>query len=496
MSTIKKMKNAGIWQALKIIIQVVTQFGYMAVMARLLTKADFGLMALAGSFIGFGILFSEAGMGAALIQRKNITQNHMNAAVQGSILTGIIVFILLYFTSDFIAVFFEQPTLAPIIKVVGVIVILSSLSIVSKSLLQKSFKFKHTSLVAMITIIFGYSLGVITALRGMGVWSLVIANLSSVLLSSLILIYLSPIKFSFKLYIHEWKELFSFGSGLILARLINLFSTHGLNLVLGKIFVPAQLGIFERANTVKTLPSSYLGEILDTIMFPTMAEIQDEEERLFKIYQHGLGVVNTILMPVALFLILFSKEVVLILLGEDWLETVLPLQIMFLVLPFSSSIRMADSVIRAKGLIYKNVYRRAVYVVVLIFTVALGGYFYGLIGAAIGVAFSYIFNYIYMLFLVKSIFQKKITEIFIQPLLSGLRLALIILIPILIYTSVFNAWSHDSIWKFIVLTILMGMTIIILVWKRPTILGEYLQETLVRLFPKFKNKKDENTNYR
>src|SRR5699024_2924759 len=120
-----------------------------------------------------------------------------------------------------------------------------------------------------------------------------------------------------------------------LSRLISRFSSNGLNLVLGKFFHPAQLGLFERTNTIKSLPSSYLGDVLDTIMFPAMAEIQSENDRVFKVYQHGLGVVNTLLMPLALFLIIYSKEIVLLLLGSNWIDAVLPLQIMFIVLPFS-----------------------------------------------------------------------------------------------------------------------------------------------------------------
>ena len=92
MGLVKKLKSAGKWQTLQIVIQVIAQFGYMAIMARLLTKADFGLMALALSFIGFGTIFSEGGMGVSLIQRKNINQKHINAALQSSVLIGVVIF--------------------------------------------------------------------------------------------------------------------------------------------------------------------------------------------------------------------------------------------------------------------------------------------------------------------------------------------------------------------------------------------------------------------
>lgn len=483
-----KLKSAGFWQALQTVVQVISQFGYMAIMARLLSKADFGLMALANGFIGLGMLFSTAGMGTAIIQRKDATQKHYNAALHASFLISFIVFIIIYFSAPYIANFYNQPELTLIVKVIGVGVVLNSINSVSRSILQKNFRFKATSNITIFVTLTGYTVGIVLGILGYGVWSLIAASLTISLLNAIIMFYYAPVQLKIKFYYKEFKELFSYGFGMILLSINNYLGSGGLNLILGKIMPPAQLGIFERSNQIKTLPSGYLGNILDTIMFPAMSEIQDEKERLFRIYQHSLGMVNTILMPVAFFLIFFSKEVVLILLGDKWLDAVIPLQIMFIVLPFSSSGRMADSVVRATGLIYKNVIRKFIYVIVLIITVSTGAYFYGIIGAAIGVTFSYFFNYGIMLILVKSIFKKRPKEIFVKPILSGLKLALITLTIVLVFTTLLHAWGHESIIKFLIITPLTVITLFGIAWIQPSILGEYLQETIYQLFPKLKKK--------
>lgn len=482
----KKLKSAGLWQTLQTVIQVISQFGYMAVMARLLTKADFGLMALANAFIGLGMLFSTAGMGSAIIQRKDATQKHYNAALQASFLISFIVFIIIYLCAPLIAKFYNQPELNLIVKIIGAGIILNSINSVSRAILQKNFRFKVTSNITISVTVIGYSVGIILGLLGYGVWSLIFASLTISLLNAIFMFYYAPIKLKLKFYYKEFKELFSYGFGMILLSINNYLGSNGLNLVLGKLMTPAQLGLFERSNQIKTLPSSYLGDILDTIMFPAMSEIQDDRERLFHIYQHSLGMVNTILMPVALFLIIFSKEVVLILLGNQWLDAVIPLQIMFVVLPFSSSGRMADSVVRATGLIYRNVIRKFIYVLVLITTVSIGAYFYGIIGAAIGVTFSYFFNYTIMLILVKNIFHKTPKEIFMKPILAGLQLSAITLIFIVIFTTILQGWQHTSIVKFLIISLLVGLSMAILAWKKPYLLGQYLHETLLQLFPKKK----------
>src|SRR5699024_8006327 len=423
MSLTRKLKSAGSWQFFQIISQVVIQFGYISIMARLLTKDDFGLMAMAAAFIGFGVIFSEAGMGAALIQKKEIDHKYINAAFQGSLLLGCIVCLMMYMSSSMIAGFYNKPELEMIIKIVSFAVILNSVSSVSRSLLQKSFNFKTTANITVFVTFISYLFGVILAYFDYGVWSLVFATLMSSALMAFIMFLKAPVKIELKFYFEEFKELFYYGFGIVLLGLNNFFSNAGLSLVLGKIFTPSSLGVFERVFVIKSLPSSYLGNILDTIMFPAMSEIQNKEKRLFEVYQFSLGLVNSILMPVAVYLIFYSKEIVLILLGENWLDAIVPLQIMFVMLPLSASGRMADSVARAKGFVYKNAFRKFIYVLFLLVMSALGAKHYGLIGAAIAVTLSYLLNYILMMFLVKSIFSKKFVDIFISPLLSGVKVS-------------------------------------------------------------------------
>jgi len=488
MSTINKLKKAGFWQTLQTLVSIISQFVYIGIMARLLSKADFGLMAIAGGFIGIGTIFSEGGMSAALIQRKKITQKHMNAALQGGIIFGFLFFILLFFTAKYIAVYFNQPELTLLIKVIGVNIILHSLSGISMGLLQKYFHFNKTAIVTMASSIIGYAVGVMLAFKNFGVWSLVFATLTTSLLNTIGFFYYAPVRFSLKVHLKEWKELFSFGSGMILLKIANFFNDRGINIILGKILSADLLGVFERTSKIKILPSRYIGKILDTIMFPAMSEIQDEHERLFRIYQQSLGMVNSLLMPVAAFLIFYSKEVVLILLGNDWLEAVLPLQIMFVVLPFSASGRMADSVIRAKGLIYKNVARKYIYVAVLITTTSLGAYFYGVIGAAIGVTFSFLFNYVIMLFLVKRIFKKSITDIFLKPVVEGVKLTAFVLVLIAVLNTLINNWGEQAtVLNFLIISGILAAIVLIIVWKKPSLLGHYLHIVINQIL--FKNKK-------
>lgn len=480
MSLFEKLKYSGKWQSLEVIILVIAQFLYLAVMARILEKSDFGLMAIANSFLVFGMIFSESGMGAALIQKKGITNKHINAALQGGLITGILLFLVFFFLAHRISIFFNNSQLNYLIKIISINFLILSISSVSSGIIQKEYKFREKAQVRIFSVIVSYTAGIICGLYGLGVWSLVIANILLSIFTTIGYVYHSKIKLIKGIFINEWKELFSFGFGITLLQISNYIANSGINIVLGKVFAPSVLGVFERTYNIKTLPSRYIGDVLDRIMFPAMSEIQDERERLFKLYQSSLGIVNTILMPISVYLIFFSQEIVLILLGKNWNEAVVPLQIMFILLPFSSSGRMADSVIRAKGLIYKNVFRKFLYVVVLLITTTYGGYKYGLLGASVGVTISYLFNYVIMLFLVRKIFNKSINEIFFDPVLAGFKLALVVLIILVSITSILNLWSVVSILYFVVLSFTLFVIISLLVLNKPSFFGQYLNEILIR----------------
>ncbi len=469
------------WQTAEVVALVVCQFIYFGVMARLLSKADYGLMAITNSIIAIGTIFAEGGLGAALIQRKNINLKHMNAALQGGVFFSSLIIGVFFLLAPLIAVIFDQPMLSPLIRVVALNFFLLSVTSVSMSLLHKKFMFRESALVTIISCVLGFGAGIVFGYLDYGVWSLVIANLLFSFLKMAGFFYFAPIKLQFRLYRKEWRQLFSFGSGMIILRISNYLGNNGLILMLGKIFIPSVLGVFERTFQIKNMPSNYLGKVLIRIMFPAMSEIQDEEERLFKVYDHGLGLSNSILMPLALYFIFFSGEIVHILLGQRWNEAILPLQIMFVVLPFSISGRMTDSVIRAKGLVYKNVSRKLIYVFILFICSGLGAWYYGLEGAAAGVTFSVVVNYLIMVYLVGSVFKRSFLDVFYVPLAQALRLTILLSIILVPYYFLFKRGGAINITAFLALSVFLCILLGLLAFKRPTWLGTYIHETLKKV---------------
>jgi len=475
MSFSNKIKKAGFWQAFEIVTLVIAQFFYIGIMTRNLSKEDFGLMAIANSFIAFGAIFSEGGMGAALIQRKYIDQNYKNAALQGGIILGLLIFIIFYLAAPHIADFFKQPSLKEIIREVGLNIIFISGSSISLALLHRDFKFKQSSIVTATATIIAYACGIIAAISGLGVWSLIMATLIMTALSTLGYLYFSPIKIRIKIYRKELKELLSFGLGIILQKITNFFANNGPNLVLGKIFLTGTLGIFERSNKIKTLPSLYLGNLIEKVLFPAVSQIQNETKKIVYVLENGLGIANSILMPVTIYLVLYTKEIVLIILGPDWMEAVAPLQIMFIVLPFSISIRVLDVILRSTGNIYNNLRRKFVVVIFLLASISIGAIKYGLTGAAMAVTLSYVLNFILTLFLVKRVFEVKLENLFFHPFKVGSILSIGVAILTIPFRYLIASFSLNPILSFVLFSIFILALVTIISLKMPAILGKYIK---------------------
>jgi O-antigen/teichoic acid export membrane protein len=476
MSLSAKIKNAGKWQSFSVVSLSVLQILYFAIMTRLLFKEDYGLMAIVNGIIGIGNIFIQGGMGSALIQRKKINNKHINGALQTSLLLGFILYAVFYIMAPFIASAYNDLRLDNLIKVASLNLLLLALNNISVNLLFKNYFFKNVAIVSIISNIIGYGIGVYLAMTGHGVWSLVIATLMASLLSSIALFYLAPIKITLKVHYKEARELFGFGSGMMLLTFSNFLSNKGLNLIFGKIFTQDVLGIYERTSGVKEIPSQFLARIINKVMFPVMSEIQDEKERLIKIYKFGLGLSNSIMIPTTVFLVFFSTEIVQILMGAKWSEAVIPLQIMFLVLTFSNSGKMTDAVIRAKGLIYKNVTRKYIFTVIIIVLSGALGYLYGINGAAVGIVISHFINYLMMIVLVKNVFEGSIKEYFYQPFIEGLRLGLYLGVLIFGYKYLFNLWGKTDVTMFIAFTVGLLILCAGLLKFKPSVFGYYLEK--------------------
>ncbi len=444
MKTGNKLKRAFAWQISNVLLFALFQLAYFGVLARILSKADFGVVAVANVFVSLAVLVSRIGLGPALIQRKDISKTHIATAFYVSVLISILVYFITFATAGFFARFYEQPILERIIRMLTLSFVFSAMGSTSLSILQKKMLFNRLFFVETGAAVTGMSVGVIAALLGAGIWSLVYGTLVLQFTKSVLAWFFSPVNIFVKPGRKEIGELFHFGFGLTLVRLNNFLSLSGLNFVLGKLMPMATLGVFERSYRIMGLPQRILGNSIDRVMFPAMSEIQDEEMRFKSFYRQNLALILSLTLTGALWLSLYAKAVVLVLLGPKWTDAVLPLQIMFLVLPFRVSVRMTDSFVRAKGLVYLSAFRKLIFNILLFVMVGFGVGF-GLKGVATAILAAGIFQYFNMINLAQMYIGLS-KNIYYKPFLRSVPLALLLLLPSLLLKFLGQTYFADERW--------------------------------------------------
>ncbi len=472
----QQIVKSGMWQLMNTAVIFVSQLGYYAIMARVLSNAKeaFGILALLNACMNFGNVVAEAGMGDALLQRKQIDPQHKNAALYYSICTAVFFYLILFLTAPFIANFFKEQQLVVGLRTMGLSFILFSLGSSSINLLQKEMQFKKIFFSDSLSLLASNVFGIVLAYKGFGVMSLVYSTLFYNVCKVTMLWIQEPIPLRVGTTLQHWKDLFNYGIILTFIRITNYVNTSGINFLIGKIVPITSLGVFERSSRTVNLPGRYVGDIVQKISLPVMIKIESDD-KLFTMYYKSLSLLHSILVPLSVFFAIFSTPLVLILLGPRWLDAVVPLHFMFLALPFQIEARLADGVMRVKGLLVNNL-KRKILAMSILFALIYAGSFYKvpLQGIAAGMLLAAIMNYYIMLITLKNkVFPDTWKQLLLKPFFNGVPLTLYIVIPSLIIYSLSNYFltGHEVV-SFLITSGIVGVFLAYAYFKKPKLLGK------------------------
>jgi len=400
----------------------VLQVVILAILARLITPEEFGVISAALVVITFSKIFYQLGLGPAIVQRPQLEDRHLKTAFVSSVLFGVVLGILVWASAPAVASFFKMDELQGVLRVLSGVFPLFGLGLVSSSQLERELQFRWLANRDVLTFAFGYGVvGVVAAYAGLGVWALVCGHFGHTLLNVTALLIKRPprgVGFEWRAF----KELLVFGGGHTLARLGNFLAHQGDNLVVGRWLGAQALGFYGRAYQLMATPASLFAGVLDKVLFPTMAKVQDDERRLAGAYTKGVALVALVTLPLSLFLCALAPEIVFVVLGAQW-EAVTPIvQIFALGLLLRTSYKLSDSISRATGAVYRRAWRQAVYAG-LVLSGAWTGQHWGVIGVAVGVFAALAVNFILMAELSLRIARLSWRE-FWRAHVPALRLAL------------------------------------------------------------------------
>jgi O-antigen/teichoic acid export membrane protein len=304
------------------------QFLVGIILARILSPKEFGLIGMITIFIAISQSFVDSGFGSALIRKKDCTAEDYSTVFIFNLFVSFLFFLLLVFFAGYISDFFVEPQLKLLVQVLGIGVVLNALGLVQRTILTKNIDFKAQAKISVISSVGSGVLAIVMALNGFGVWSLVALTLSRLSLNSVFLWFWSNWKFSLKFSLHSFKELFGFGSKLLLSGLLDTTYRNVYYLVIGKYFSAAILGQYTRAEQFNSLPSQNLLGIIGRVSYPVLAGLQDDKIALKVGYSRIIR--STMFLTFLLMLCLSAMAVplVIVLIGNQWLPAAEYLQLL------------------------------------------------------------------------------------------------------------------------------------------------------------------------
>jgi len=395
------------WQFASRTFEAIGRIVVVIVLMHLLTPRDFGIAGAALVVLSFTITITQIGVGPALVQRAELTDRHISSGFIFSIAMGIVGGVIVYLCAGLVARFFHMPELVRIVEVMSLSFPLTAPAMVADGLLSRRMAFKTLSAIDAVSFAVGYgAVGIGLAWAGAGVWALVIAQMGQFAVRSVLTLIAQPHTVSRRLDFQALKDLLGYGTGHCLAELGNFAALQGDNVVVGRWMGAAALGVYTRAYTFLAQPARLIGMVIDRVLFPAMANIQDELVRVRRAFHRGLVGIALLTIPVSIIVVVLSPEIVLVVLGKKWIDMIAPFQILAASLLFRTSYKICDSVARATGAAYRRAWRQWLYAF-LVFMGAWIGHYTGLKGVAYGVSAAITANFLLMLHL--SIVQSRDT---------------------------------------------------------------------------------------
>ena len=370
----------------------VGQLAVTATLARLLTPVDYGLFGLAAVYVGLATVFAQFGVAAAVVQRGELTPRFVRAGFTVSVLSGVLTTALVWVTAPIAATLLGNIGLTPIIRGLSLSFVLGNPGFVAEALSQRKLAWRRLMWVEVTAFFLGYALiALLLAAGGYGVWSLVGSALGQHFIRTILLLYLEPHP-KWPRIGPEIRELLRFGSGFTTARLFNYGAGQGDNLIVGRVLGVVALGYYSRAFKLMMILVTYFAAVVTRVLFPIMARLQNDPDRLRSTYLTGAAVLGLVSAPLGAVLVVLAPEFVLVLLGPKWIPAVLPFQILTAGIMLRNVYLMAYCLDGALGALRRRTVRDGIYAGAVV-AGSLIGTRYGLAGVATGVVAAIALNY-------------------------------------------------------------------------------------------------------
>lgn len=381
------------------------QFIIGIILTRLLTPEDFGLIGMITIFIVIGQSLTNSGFAQALIQKKNADNTDFSTVFYFNLLASSLIYLVIFLGAPLIAKFYNQPELIPLIKVICLAFVIDATGRIHQVHLEKKLDFKSPSIIGVTSVFVSGAISITLAYLEFGVWALVANTVIRSLTATIMFWIISKWRPLIAFSKNSLKTLFTFGSKILVAGLMQSFFHNIYYLIIGRFFSAQSLGYYTRAATFKDMPVNTITVIIQKVTFPVFSTIQDNDEKLIPGYTKAFRLLLAVVMPFMVMIFITSRPLISLVLGEKWLPVVPYLKVMVLYGWIYVIYTINNQIITVKGRSDYYLQMQILDKVFIIISILLT-YRYGIMAMIYGHMGATVLSY-----LVESIYLKKVIDI-------------------------------------------------------------------------------------
>ncbi|WP_289029016.1 oligosaccharide flippase family protein [uncultured Algoriphagus sp.] len=345
----------------------IVRFVLGTILARLLTPSDYGVIAITLIIITICELFSDGGTFLTLIQRQKVNDIEYSTIFWFKLFVSIFMAIAIFIYSNDISIFFYENELTSILKIISIVFVLSAMANIYKIILTNRMDFKNQSKSIIISSIIGGIIGIIFGYLNFGVWALVYQTIIIYFVQLILLFYYAKWIPSFCFSIQFLKSIRNISFGFFVYNFTNIIYRNLYPIFFGKSYSAEILGLFNRAQQLKNLPEHTIESVINRIFFPILSQNKDNESNFFDGIKTILSWLIFLNIPIMFLLFLNSKELVIILLTEKWIESAIYLELLSISAIFFPINLFLINIVNVRGLpkfsFYINIFRILIIIV-------------------------------------------------------------------------------------------------------------------------------------
>lgn len=430
------------WQVATSFLNKGISFATTIVLARILGPSNYGLFALAFVIIGSFGLFKSLGIESALIQRKNNIDEAANTAFFIIPFLGVALYSILFISAPAIAAFLNSSELVSVLRVLGCIFVLWSLSRVPLSLLEKQMKFAIVSVAEIVGTLSFSVIAILLAKTGHGVWSLVFGYLTNTIIFTCIIWasckWIPDFRFNGKIA----RELFNFGKFIFLGSAVWFLKMNLDNVLVGKLLGTTMLGLYAVAFNISNFMSDHFGNKVYRVVYPAYSKLQDDSENLKAAYLKVIKHVAAIAVPFACGIFVLGGSFVRFAYGEKWIGAGQILKVLTLAGLFNALTTSNEAVLLSKGKSKVSFMLYFIQVAIFFAFIAPASRLFGLVGVGTVVTIASFLANIFSFYWIAKIFSIRFSQL-LNCLRAPIFASLFMSATIIVFSVLFTAYCRN-----------------------------------------------------